>query len=336
MGSFEKVLTIVVPSYNTEPYIDECLPSILSASNISEAEVLLINDGSTDGTLQLLRRYPDDYPDVVRVIDKQNGGHGSVLNRGVVEARGKYYKVYDGDDWADTAGLERLIDALKTCNDDVVVTNYRTYNIANQKSRDISYGRQTGSCPIGKALASLPGEITLHAVAFKTNLLRDNDIHFAEHCFYEDTEYIMYPMAFAHSVSFIDCCAYIYRIGSPTQSVNPKKAFHNREMLQRIVKNCIGFYEKYESACEPEVREYIAHLVTSRVVTSYNVFFKVPASSGVREQLKEWDAEMRQLSEPFYRRANVFPINLLRLNIALFYRPVSWMYGVFYRLRARG
>lgn len=333
MGSFEKVLTIVVPSYNTEPYIDECLPSILSASNISEAEVLLINDGSTDGTLQLLKRYSDDYPGVVRVVDKQNGGHGSVLNRGIAEARGKYYKVYDGDDWADTAGLERLIDVLRTCNDDVVVTNYRTYNISNQKSRDIVYGRQAGSCPTDTALVSLPSEITLHAVAFRTDLLRDNNIHFAENCFYEDTEYIMYPMAFARSVSFIDCCAYIYRIGSPTQSVNPMKAFRNREMLQRIVKNCIAFYEQHRSSCDPVVRDYIARLLTSRVVTSYNVFFKVPPSSEVREQIKKWDAEMLQLSEYFYRRANVFPISLLRMNIDSFYRPVSLLYKIFYRVR---
>ena len=95
-----KVLTIVIPAYNVEQYIDRCLESVTThVDSLDDLEIIVVNDGSKDNTLELAQRYAVKYPQSVRVIDKPNGGWGSGINRGIEEATGKYLKTLDSDDW---------------------------------------------------------------------------------------------------------------------------------------------------------------------------------------------------------------------------------------------
>lgn len=108
-----KILTITVPSYNTEKYIDECMPFLLDDSIVDDIEILVVSDGSKDKTVEVATKWSEKYPQTIRVIEKENGGHGSTINRGILEARGKYFKVVDGDDWVKTDNLVKLVDFLK-------------------------------------------------------------------------------------------------------------------------------------------------------------------------------------------------------------------------------
>ena len=89
----QKVISFIIPSYNAEPYLDQCLKSFLHPDCMEQIEVLIVNDGSKDGTKALAERYMEDYPDIFRLIDKENGGHGSAINVGVKKASGRYLKV---------------------------------------------------------------------------------------------------------------------------------------------------------------------------------------------------------------------------------------------------
>ena len=92
-----KQLSIIIPAYNVSPYIERCLDSVTEDTDLLKVlDVIVINDGSTDDTLEKIKRYEKMFPDSLRVIDKENGGHGSGINRGVQEAKGKYLKVLDG------------------------------------------------------------------------------------------------------------------------------------------------------------------------------------------------------------------------------------------------
>ena len=93
----QKVISFIIPSYNAEPYLDQCLKSFLHPDCMEQIEVLIVNDGSKDGTKALAERYMEDYPDIFRLIDKENGGHGSAINVGVKKASGRYLKVIDAD-----------------------------------------------------------------------------------------------------------------------------------------------------------------------------------------------------------------------------------------------
>ena len=124
----EKVLTITIPSYNVEAYLEECLESFVNSEVMEEIEVLVVNDGSSDSTAEIAQRYADKYPETFRLINKENGGHGSTINTGIKEAKGKYFKVVDGDDWVDTRSFIRLVKVLKESEADIVASNYTWIN----------------------------------------------------------------------------------------------------------------------------------------------------------------------------------------------------------------
>ena len=105
-----KLLTIVIPTYNMEAYLNRCLDSLLvSDEQMQLLEVLVINDGSKDNSSAIAHEYEAKYPNTFRVIDKENGNYGSCVNRGLKEASGKYIKVLDADDWFDTTEFEKYL-----------------------------------------------------------------------------------------------------------------------------------------------------------------------------------------------------------------------------------
>ena len=104
-----KLLTIAMPSYNAEQYLPDTIPTILSAKNAHLIDLLIVNDGSSDNTEEIAKKFERNYPDIVRVLNKPNGGHGSAVNAGIKNAYGTYFKVVDADDWVDTDNLDDLI-----------------------------------------------------------------------------------------------------------------------------------------------------------------------------------------------------------------------------------
>ena len=117
-----KLLTIVIPCYNVEQYLAECLDSILDTKYNDVLEVLAINDGSKDGTLALAREYEARFPEILRVIDKPNGGWGTAINLASAEARGRYFKILDSDDWFDKDSFRVFMEVLSKSDSDIIGT----------------------------------------------------------------------------------------------------------------------------------------------------------------------------------------------------------------------
>ena len=107
-----KYLTFTIPCYNSEAYMERCIQSLLPGGN--DVEIIIVNDGSSDGTADIANYYEKEYPEIVRAVHKKNGGHGSGVNAGLELAEGLYFKVVDSDDWlAEDAYLE-LLNKIKT------------------------------------------------------------------------------------------------------------------------------------------------------------------------------------------------------------------------------
>ena len=123
-----KLLTIVVPVYKVEPYINKCLDScILEVEKLmSQLEVIIVNDGTPDNSAEMSREYVKRYPQTFRQIDKENGGHGSAWNVGLKEATGKYLRFLDSDDWL--TNLDKLMINLQNCDADCVLTHINNYH----------------------------------------------------------------------------------------------------------------------------------------------------------------------------------------------------------------
>ena len=124
-----KVLTFVIPAYNSEKFLDKGIPTMLVPEIMDKLEIIIVNDGSKDNTAAIADAFAAQYPTIVRAIHKENGGHGSGVNRGVQEATGLYYKVVDSDDWVDEQALKRLLDTIKAHQaantlPDLYITNF--------------------------------------------------------------------------------------------------------------------------------------------------------------------------------------------------------------------
>ena len=104
-----KILSVVIPTYNMEKYLEKCLNSFIYNEGADELEVLIVNDGSKDNSVNIAKEFEKKYPNIFKVIDKENGGHGSTINAGLKVASGKYFKVVDADDWVETDELKKLI-----------------------------------------------------------------------------------------------------------------------------------------------------------------------------------------------------------------------------------
>ena len=216
----QKVLTITIPSYNVEKYLKQTLDSFLSPEILEEVEVLIVDDGSKDRTAEIGKVYERQYPQTFRVISKENGGHGSTINRGIQEAKGTYFKVVDGDDWVDTEDFVKLVKVLKNCTAQYVVTNYYEVNDVTGEKTPVDYKVLKEKEIWSFEEAGKRKQIAMHALVIQTSILKENQIRLDEHCFYVDVEYVLYPIPYVETVQFLDLFVYMYRLAVMTQSVS--------------------------------------------------------------------------------------------------------------------
>ena len=122
-----KILSIAIPCYNSEAYMEKCIESLLVGGE--DVEILVVNDGSSDRTAEIADAYAEKYPTIVKAIHQENGGHGEAVNAGIRNATGLYFKVVDSDEWVNEEAyhqilktLEELIRGPKTV--DLLISNF--------------------------------------------------------------------------------------------------------------------------------------------------------------------------------------------------------------------
>ncbi len=247
----EKVLTITIPSYNVEKYLNQTLDSFIQEEILEDIEVLIVDDGSKDRTPLIGKEYEKKYPGTFRVISKENGGHGSTINRGILEARGRYFKVVDGDDWVNTGDFGKMVKALKTCEADYVVTNYYEVNDKTGEKTPKDYKELSGKKIWKFEEAAAVTQLSMHSLVIKTEILKNNHIRLDEHCFYVDVEYILYPVPYVKTVQYLDLYVYMYRLAVMTQSVSHPGISETYAESYRCYFTPAGFLKNMQS---PEVR----------------------------------------------------------------------------------
>ena len=119
-----KILSFIIPSYKSAGFLDKCIPSFLNEAVLDKLDIIIVNDGSTDDTPLVARKYCDAHPDSIRLINQENKGHGGALNTGCAAAVGKYLKVIDADDWVETQNLPEFVAKLEKSDADVVLTHH--------------------------------------------------------------------------------------------------------------------------------------------------------------------------------------------------------------------
>lgn len=246
----KKLLTLAVPTYNMEKYLARCLDSLL-CENKEYLEVLLVNDGSKDRSSEIGHEYETKYPDVIRVIDKENGNYGSCVNRALEEAMGKYFRMLDPDDWADTKALNQLLGNMKTCDADMVLT-------ISEDRRDRQLIRRMEAPSSVK-----PGEIYAmnefdgialgyqylfcsHIITYKTEILRAVGLKLQHGISYTDNEYVYFPMSRCNSVVYYDLPVYQYFIGREGQTTDFKVVVKSVNQIMQVLNRLLDDFEEHK------------------------------------------------------------------------------------------
>lgn len=213
-------LSIIVPVYNVERYLEECLDSIYAVENIKK-EVILVNDGSTDGSLEILKRYEKQYPDITVLIDKKNGGQSSARNVGIRVAKGEYISFIDSDDWIDSKKYEEFFREGKKYNLDIMVSAPIFYKDGKKEEKDHFFKLDKKKIYKGREYLKECYKNYIHRVEiwddiFKREFLIESKILFQENIIHEDELFIPLVLNKALKVKIIDKNFYYYRqrIGS--------------------------------------------------------------------------------------------------------------------------
>ena len=264
-----KVLTFVIPAYNSESFLNKCLDSMLVPELLEKLEILVVNDGSTDRTAEIAEGYCARYPDTVRLISQENKGHGGALNTGCAAAAGKYLKVVDADDWVETKNLPELIRLLEGCGSDVVLTHYHTIDIGtgeikNWRSFPEVFGKAYTFGEIMSDWRSFDRSLTFHGITYRREFYQKHGQPLLEHVFYEDHQYATFPCCHAESVTPFDLFLYDYRIGDVNQSVSNanqlKRIGHTEQVIRRMT-------EQYLSLPETDGKRYAAMKIQGLVLS---------------------------------------------------------------------
>ena len=105
-----KLLSIAIPCYNSEAYMEKCIESLLKGGE--DVEILVVNDGSSDRTAEIADAYAEKYPTIIKAVHQENGGHGEAVNAGIRNATGLYFKVVDSDDWVNEEAYAKILHTL--------------------------------------------------------------------------------------------------------------------------------------------------------------------------------------------------------------------------------
>lgn len=237
----DRILTVVIPSYNVEKFIPETIPTFLDPKVLHKIEILIINDGSIDSTERIATEFQQKYPDTIKVITKTNGGHGSTINTGIRNANGKYLKVVDGDDWVDKQMFCNYVEKIEKVDSDLVITPHNWIDAETGESTyEIRYPNLEENIIYG--LDKLIGsDFNMHSLTYKTSILKKIE-PISEHCYYVDVEFALYPLKYVESVSYIDEAIYQYRFGYSDQSMSMINRIKNRNMHLRVLNNIIELY----------------------------------------------------------------------------------------------
>ena len=213
-----KVLSLIVPVYNMEKYLEKCLASVLVPEKAGCYEVIIVNDGSTDSSINIARKYETMYPSIFFVVDKENGGYGSCFNIGIKIATGKYFKMLDSDDMVENKVFPDYLDFLSDRDEDVILNGVECLNdITEEKSIYDSDDRLRISGSLCNLNDRKLNSVFIHNLAIKRAVL--SGCMCPEDVLYSDTMISVYGLLHARTIYSSGLSLYLYRVDRPGQSL---------------------------------------------------------------------------------------------------------------------
>ncbi len=284
------ILSIIIPSYNTSKYVDECLKTFIDEKLFGKITIYLIDDGATDDTAAKIKPFTEKYPQLFKFYHKENGGHGSVINYGVHKlVKTKYFKIIDGDDWINTKNLIDLVDYLYKTNDDLIISDFLFVYPAGQSLTTAKRYEKKHLSPKTSLNPSAINDfnVSIHSMTYKTSIFIENNIVLPEKLFYEDNLFVIYPSIYLKSISYTEGPVYCYRSGNPDQSVSCA-SFAKHYADAKAIRNYMQeFFEKNYGKVQEYISSFIAEVFASGASLYYPIAESFPATTETSKILRK-------------------------------------------------
>ena len=302
----DKLLTVSVAAYNGAATLAKALDSCLCGA-LDALEVLVVDDGSKDNTAALARTYEARWPDTFRLVSKPNGGYGTTITAALAQARGRYFRTLDCDDWFSPGSLDKELDALQACDADVLCTNYQTIvNGAVQQRFDVCAGRTAGPLTSGTMQDFC---MEMHALTFRTEVLRRAGLTLPAHCLYTDMLYTFEGLCAAGTVAYLPVQMYCYQLGSGDQSTSLRSYQNHFEDYQQVA---VRILQKAERDVPAPRRAAMVRRAADIAQFGIYLLLHFPVHRDSWRRLKAYDAAIRQAAPGICRGMTHRSTKLLR------------------------
>lgn len=297
-----KILSIIIPTYNMEKYLRKCLDSlIVSDENMQWLEVLVINDGSKDSSSQIGHEYESKYPETFRVIDKENGNYGSCINRGLKEATGKYIKVLDADDYFENDIFEKYLSFLSGVDVDLIINDYFVVDENGNVTDNYDFPLpMSGIFSLGDMPEKTIEWLWHHGIAYRTELFKHNGYVQTEGISYTDDEWVFKPMVDVQNAIYFPNYLYMYLRGREGQTFDPKilKTEFGKRFI--VLRSMLKFYIERKECVSKDVKRYLAIKLRGRLVPAYIFYLVKNSTKEGNEILKGFDNELKEFAQSIY------------------------------------
>ena len=292
-------VSVIVPVYNVEKYLSECLDSIINQT-LKNIEILCINDGSTDRSLSILNRYAA-LDSRIKVISKENAGYGHTMNVGTQNAKGEYLGIVESDDYVGRHMFETLYTAAKKSNADIVKSDYfKLWSLDNKKRikrcktcpSDFFYNRKINAKEFKEVFDF---EMMNWTGIYRTDFIRNNDISYNETpgASFQDNGFWFQTLSLAKTIFYINKAFYYYRQDNPNSSINDKSKvdcmFEEYAYIKKFLKNNKEvFADLYPVFLKKKF--YNLRFSWDRVDKKYRLDF-------LKREKKEYEADLAELKD---------------------------------------
>ncbi len=299
-----KLISFAIPCYNSQEYMKQGIETLLTGGE--DIEIIIVNDGSKDDTGKIADEYAAKYPNIIKAVHQENGGHGQGVNTGLRYATGKYYKVIDSDDWVDEEALQELLAKLKELskdNLDLMIVNYVYERVNLGKQKAINY---KSALPVNKIFTwddikhfRIYQYILMHSAIYRTQMLRDCGFTLPKHTFYVDNIFVYQPLPYVKSIYYLDVDFYRYFIGRDDQSVNEDVMMGRIDQQIRVSKIIIDSHDvmKLESK---KLKDYMTNYVSMMMTISSVFLIKIGTDESINKKDDLWDY-LKKGDEELYR-----------------------------------
>ena len=288
----------------------KCIDTLLIGGE--DVEILIVDDGSKDGTAKIADEYEAKYPTIVRAIHKENGGHGSAVNTGIENAKGLYFKVVDSDDWVREQPYRKILDTLREMTEngtplDMLISNF-SYEKEGEKHNKVM--RYRHALPENRVFGwnevkhFHKGQyILMHSVIFRTRLLRDCGMKLPEHTFYVDNIYVFEPLPFVKNLYYLDVNFYCYYIGREGQSVNEQIMISRIDQQIKVNKIMVDYMVENQAklAGKRKMRKYMLNYLEIITVISSVLLIRSGTDENLEEKRELWQYIKEKDRKLFFR-----------------------------------